>query len=57
MKMTYTKRQITEAIVYWESQLKKMNEDVNTLSMDDKIPNNSKFLYIYEDNAFNELGF
>ena len=55
--MTYTKRQITEAIAYWESQLKKMNEDVNTSSMDDKIPNNSKFLYIYEDNVFNELGF
>lgn len=29
MKKTYTKKQITEAIAYWEKQLKKMNEDVN----------------------------
>lgn len=26
MKKTYTKEQITEAIAYWEKQLKKMNE-------------------------------
>lgn len=29
MKKTYTKKQITEAIAYWEKQLKKMNEDAN----------------------------
>lgn len=28
MKKTYTKKQITEAIAYWEKQLKKMNEDI-----------------------------
>lgn len=26
MKKTYTKKQITEAIAYWEKQLKRMNE-------------------------------
>lgn len=26
MKKTYTKKQITEAIAYWEKQLKMMNE-------------------------------
>jgi len=26
MKKSYTKKQITEAIAYWEKQLKKMNE-------------------------------
>ena len=57
MKKTYTKKQIAEAIAYWKVQLKAMNEDVNTSSMDDKIPNNSKFLYIYGDNVFNEPGF
>ena len=29
MKKTYTKKQITEAIAYWEKQLKMMNEDAN----------------------------
>lgn len=32
MKMTYTKRQITEAIAYWENQLKKMNEAESDMS-------------------------
>ena len=29
MKKQYTKKQITEAIAYWEKQLKMMNEDAN----------------------------
>ena len=29
MEKTYTKKQITEAIAYWEKQLKKLNESEN----------------------------
>ena len=29
MKKKYTKKQITEAIAYWEKQLNMMNEDAN----------------------------
>lgn len=32
MKTTYTKRQITEAIAYWEKQLTKMNEAASDMS-------------------------
>ena len=32
MKTTYTKRQIVEAIAYWEKQLKKMNEAASDIS-------------------------
>lgn len=30
MKKTYTKKQITEAIAYWQKQLKKLNESDST---------------------------
>lgn len=55
MKKTYTKKQITEAIAYWQKQLKKLNESDSTskLSYLKDVLNNASPEMLNEEFAFN----
>ena len=56
MKKTYTKKQIQEAIAYWENQLKKLNESSDNKVIDYPTPLNSQNIKKYKVTIDNGLG-